>query len=92
MKLSPTLLSLATIVGGLLLPIGVLLPLFVADFMYAFLVFTLGAVLFAGAQFLTPFTSKSFTARRLHRQQLLGAVFLLATSVLMYMSGKSRWP
>ena len=76
MKLSPTLLSLATIVGGLLLPIGVLLPLFVADFMYAFLVFTLGAVLF---------TSKSFTARRLHRQQLLGAVFLLATSVLMYM-------
>ena len=47
MKLSPTLLSLATIVGGLLLPIGVLLPLFMADFMYAFLVFTLGAVLFA---------------------------------------------
>ena len=77
MKLSPTLLSLATIVGGLLLPIGVLL--------YAFLVFTLGAVLFAGAQFLTPFTSKSFTARRLHRQQLLGAAFLLVTSVLMYM-------
>ena len=38
MKLSPTLLSLATIVGGLLLPIGVLLPLFMADFMYAFLV------------------------------------------------------
>ena len=80
MKLSPTLLSLATIVGGLLLPIGVLLPLFMADFMYAFLVFTLGAVLFAGAQFLTP-----FTARRLHRQQLLGAAFLLVTSVLMYM-------
>lgn len=85
MKLSPTLLSLATIVGGLLLPIGVLLPLFMADFMYAFLVFTLGTILFAGAQFLTPFTSKSFTARRLHRQQLLGASFLLVTSVLMYM-------
>lgn len=92
MKLSPTLLSLATIVGGLLLPIGVLLPLFMADFMYAFLVFTLGTVLFAGAQFLTPFTSKSFTARRLHRQQLLGAAFLLVTSVLMYMHWQSLPP
>ena len=52
MKISPILLNPATVVGGLLLPIGALLPLFVADFMYAFLVFTLGAVLFAGAQFL----------------------------------------
>lgn len=85
MKISPILLNSATVVGGLLLPIGALLPLFVADFMYAFLVFTLGAILFAGAQFLSPFTSRSFTARRLHRQQLLGAGFLLVTSVLMYM-------
>ena len=85
MKLSPTLLSLATIVGGLLLPIGVLLPLFMADFMYAFLVFTLGTVLFAGAQFLTPFTSKSFTARPLHRQPLPGAAFVLGPSLSTYL-------
>ena len=70
-------------VGGVLRLIGadafMWLPL------WARVACTVGALLFAPLQMLQRYEGRSFTIRRLRRQQLLGALALLVTACLMIM-------
>lgn len=70
--------------GGILLVAGALLPLFlptVAPYLFA-----LGALLFAPAQIADRYEGRNIIIRRLRRQQVMGALLLVVTAALMFMS------
>ena len=52
---------------------------------WATILFTVGALVFAPLQMLQRYEGRSFIIRRLRRQQLLGALALLVTACLMIM-------
>lgn len=52
----------------------------------AFYLYTVGACCFAAMQFLAGYEGRNWVVRRLRRQQILGALFLLVTAVAMSMN------
>ena len=55
-------------------------------------IYTVGALLVALSQWLTPTpSSASVTVRRLYRQQSLGALFLVVTGILMFTTRGNAW-
>lgn len=70
--------------GGALLVIGAVLPLFSAT--AAAYTFALGAVLFSPIQMSDRYEGSNLIVRRLRRQQMLGALLLLVTAALMLTS------
>lgn len=73
-------------IGGLLIVIGAAMPIFIPETFLTPYVFSLGALLFAAAQLLTPMPNLGITVKRLVWQQRIGALLLLATGVLMFCS------
>ena len=71
-------------IGGILLVIGAVLPLFLHDI--APWVFGIGALLFAPIQMLDRYEGRNLVIRHLRRQQVLGAVFLIITAIMLFMS------
>lgn len=53
--------------------------------------YIIGSFLFGAMQMLDRYTGKSFILRRLRRQQLLGAIALMLTGVLMLASNHNEW-
>lgn len=79
-------------VGGLLLVAGAIMPMIPPVSTHAAMVFTIGALLFGGLQFVqridesaVPDRRRWFVVRRLRHQQLFGATLLIVTSGLMLM-------
>lgn len=70
--------------GGLLLLIGVALPLFVGVSLWVACVFGLGCLLFAGVQFRAGYSGSDFTVKRLRRLQLTGAFALFVSAALLF--------
>ncbi len=54
-------------------------------------VYSLGAVLFAIPQLAQRYDGKNLIIRRLHRQQMLGAMLLLMTAVFMFWLEHNEW-
>lgn len=79
-------------IGGILLLIGAVLPIFLADtgaasyVSVAPYVYSIGALMFCAMQFLQSYEGRSITIRRLRRQQVIGGVALLAAGGLMFCS------
>lgn len=73
-------------IGGLLIVIGAAMPIFIPETFLTPYVFSLGALLFAAVQLLTPMPNLGITVKRLVWQQRIGALLLLATGVLMFCS------
>lgn len=73
-------------VGGLLLLVGAVLPLFPSAQVAAPYVFTLGAALFGSMQAAARYEGRDVTVRRLRRQQMFGATALMAAGLLMFTS------
>jgi cell division protein FtsW (lipid II flippase) len=75
--------------NGLLMTGGVLVIAGAATFMLwpiaAFVLFTVGAILFSAMQLQQQYEGRNFALRRLRRQQLLGCVALLVTACCMAM-------
>lgn len=69
--------------GALLLLVGA--SLYITRWIGAFYMYTAGACCFSVIQFMAGYEGKNWVVRRLRRQQLLGALFLLATAVAMSM-------
>ena len=70
--------------GGILLVIGAILPLFQPTL--APWVFALGALLFASMQIAGQhYDGSNIIIRRLYRQQLVGALLLVVTAIMMFM-------
>ncbi len=84
-KLNELQLSIYNI-GGLLVVAGAVLYLLPSFQIYAPWVFTLGAIAFASMQILAGYEGSSIVVRRLRRQQVIGAMLLVATGFVMYMN------
>jgi predicted membrane channel-forming protein YqfA (hemolysin III family) len=76
-------------VGGVLLVVGA--ALYITKWAGAPYLYLLGAFMFGAMQMLDRYTGKSFILRRLRRQQLLGAVALMLTGVLMLSCKHNEW-
>lgn len=76
-------------VGGLLMVAGALL--FVTRWAAAPWLFIGGALLFGGAQLADRYRGNSFVVRRLRRQQMLAAILLVMTGVLMLALSHNEW-
>ncbi len=67
--------------GAILILVGLIL--WPTGSMIAIYVYCIGAVMFAAMQFLQSYQGSNITVKRLRRQQILGAVLLMATGLLM---------
>ncbi|MDO4210301.1 MAG: hypothetical protein Q4D23_01090 [Bacteroidales bacterium] len=72
-------------VGGLLLVAGAIMPMIPAVNTHAATVFTIGALLFGSMQLLQRYDGPNVVIRRLRRQQILGAFFLMFAAALLVM-------
>jgi hypothetical protein len=75
--------------GGILLVTGA--ALYITQWAWAPYLYIIGSFLFGAMQMLDRYTGKSFILRRLRRQQLLGAVALMLTGVLMLSCKHNEW-
>lgn len=81
-----------SIVGGLLLIVGALLPLAGTLAEFAPYVFTLGALSYGGTQILRRYEGQNPVIRRLRRQEILGAFLLMVSAILMLVSTFQLFP
>lgn len=79
------LMEACTVVGGVMLLVGAAVRITGWD--YSPWIFAAGSVLFAAAQFSDHYQGKDGIMKRLRWQQILGAMFLLLTAVLMFTDG-----
>ena len=77
------------IVGGILLVLGA--ALYITRWEAAPYMYTVGAFMFGAMQMLDRYTGKSLILRRLRRQQLLGAIALMLTGILMLTCKHNEW-
>lgn len=73
----------ALYIGGILLVVGALLPLFLPNI--APYIFAIGALLFTPAQMLDRYEGRNLIIRRLRRQQVIGALLFIVTAAMMIM-------
>lgn len=86
MKKSYTYLMMA---GAILLLLGVMLQ--ITRWELSPVIYTIGAVLFAYVQVMDGYQGQNLIIRRLRRQQILGAVLLVFTGVLMFVMKRNEW-
>ena len=86
MKKNYTYLMMA---GAILLLLGVMLQ--ITRWELSPVIYTIGAVLFAYVQVMDGYQGQNLIIRRLRRQQILGAVLLVFTGVLMFVMKRNEW-
>lgn len=77
------------IIGAVMLLTGA--SVYITGWSYAPYLFTIGSGFFALAQISTPVNGKSKALRRLRIQQLVGALALVITGVLMFIAHGNDW-
>lgn len=82
MNKNKKLMNALTVAGALFILVGAIL--FVTGWFLSSYLYSLGAILFVIPQLLDHYEGKNVTIRRLRKQQILGAFFLLATALLMF--------
>ena len=73
----------ALYIGGILLVVGAILPLFLPNI--APYIFAIGALLFTPAQMLDRYEGHNLIIRRLRRQQVIGSLLFIVTAAMMIM-------
>ena len=86
MNIGTTIMQLT---GAVLLLIGAMLQ--ITRWELAPVLYTIGAVLFAYVQVMSRYEGKNLIIRRLRRQQILAAVLLVFTGVLMFVTRHNEW-
>ena len=77
------------IIGGILLVAGA--ALYITGWTLAPYIYIIGSFMFGAMQMLDRYTGTSFILRRLRRQQVLGAIALMLTGVLMLACEHNEW-
>ena len=77
------------VVGAIVLFVGLALQL--VKLAWAPYVYLAGACLFAYVQLVADYKGKNIIIRRLRRQQLLGAMLLVLTGVIMLLWKRNEW-
>lgn len=85
MKQLNLLQNILFIIGGCLLVVGAIMPMVPAVSHLAPLAFSAGALLFGSMQLLQRYDGRNIVIRRLRRQQIIGAFFLMFSAALMIM-------
>ena len=81
--------SYIQMIGALLVLAGAMLQ--ITRWELAPVLYTIGAVLFAYVQVMSRYEGKNLIIRRLRRQQILAAVLLVFTGVLMFVTRHNEW-
>lgn len=81
--------SYLQILGSILLLIGAMLQ--ITRWELSPYLYTIGSILFAYVQVMDGYVGKNLIIRRLRRQQILGAVLLVFTGVLMFVTKHNEW-
>lgn len=82
-------LAYIQITGAVLLLIGAMLQ--ITRWELAPYLYIIGAVVFAYTQVTDGYDGKNIIIRRLRRQQIIGAMLLVFTGVLMFLSKHNEW-
>ena len=77
------------ILGGILLVVGA--ALYITEWAWVPYMYIAGAFMFGAMQMLDRYTGKNLVLRRLRRQQLLGAIALMLTGILMLVCEHNEW-
>ena len=77
------------VLGAVLLLVGAMLQ--ITRWELSPVIYTIGAVLFAYVQVMDGYQGQNLIIRRLRRQQILGAVLLVFTGVLMFVMKRNEW-
>ena len=77
------------IIGGILLVMGA--ALYITQWRWAPYIYIIGSFLFGAMQMLDRYMGNNFILRRLRHQQLLGAIALMLTGVLMLSCKNNEW-
>lgn len=85
MKQLNTFQNLIFQLGGILLVAGAIMPMVPAVRHYTAIVFTAGALCFGSMQLLQRYDGRNIVIRRLRRQQILGAFFLMFSAAFLIM-------
>lgn len=81
--------ALLQISGGVCLLAGTMLQ--ITRWEFSPYLYTLGALLFAWVQVTNGYDGRNLVVRRLRRQQMLSAVLLVFTGVLMFTTRRNEW-
>lgn len=84
-KLIPALYA----VGGVMTLVGA--AVYITGWVFAPYIYTIGASMFALAQINSPYTGTNKNIKRLRRQQVFGALFLVVAGALMVFMEKNEW-
>lgn len=85
MKQLNTFQNLVFQLGGILLVVGAVMPMVPAVRDFSSIVFTVGALCFGSMQLLQRYDGRNIVIRRLRRQQILGAFFLMFSAAFLIM-------
>lgn len=77
------------ITGGILLVLGA--SLYITQWPWAPYLYIIGSFMFGAMQMTERYTGNNFILRRLRRQQLLGAIALMLTGILMITCRHNEW-
>jgi len=77
------------VVGAIMALIGA--AVHITGWLYAPYIYTIGATLFALAQINSPYHGDNRIIKRLRRQQIFGALFLILAGAFMFFTNKNEW-
>lgn len=77
------------IIGGILLVMGA--TLYITKWTWAPYIYIAGSFMFGAMQMLDRYTGNNFILRRLRRQQVIGAIALMLTGILMITCKHNEW-
>ena len=77
------------IIGGILLVMGA--ALYITKWTWAPYIYIAGSFMFGARQMLDRYTGNNFILRRLRRQQVIGAIALMLTGILMITCKHNEW-
>lgn len=75
--------------GGILLVLGA--ALYITKWSWAPYIYILGSFMFGAMQMMDRYTGTNWILRRLRRQQIFGAIMLMATGVAMLVTKHNEW-
>ena len=81
--------SIIYIIGGILLVVGA--SLYITRWAWAPYIYIIGSFMFSAMQMLDRYTGKNLVLIRLRRQQILGAIALMLTGILMLTCKHNEW-
>jgi predicted metal-binding membrane protein len=83
------IISFLYFIGALMVLVGS--SVYITHWSYAPYIYTVGAGFFALAQINSPYHSANKNVKRLRRQQIIGAVFLVLTGLFMFTTHNNEW-